>query len=254
MYSPRGRPAAWVQAFASQKRAALAVSVADSLLSLMTFVLLPSIAVAVASFDASLFNISASEAALLDPQQRLMLECALEVVTSPAGVAGTAAGDAASRLAPPPLPGKSKLFGGSAGAAAGSPTAAGTNDTGVFVGASYAEWVSLLHQQQQHQSTYTASGSGLSVIAGGSFITSTAQTGCFHVCATVGCFEHLGLPPPGAGRIAFLFGFSGPATVTDTACSSSLVALASAHNALMLGVCKSAIRWAWNTGRCIACT
>ena len=73
--------------------------------------------------------------------------------------------------------------------------------TGVFVGASYAEWSLLQQQHRVPQSTYTASGSGLSVLA---------------------------------GRISYMFGWCGPATVTDTACSSSLVALSSAHNCLQV--------------------
>ena len=40
--------------------------------------------------------------------------------------------------------------------------------------------------------------------------------------------------------MSYVFGWTGPATVTDTACSSSLVALSSAHQSLQVG-----------SGRCV---
>jgi acyl transferase domain-containing protein len=44
-----------------------------------------------------------------------------------------------------------------------------------------------------------------------------------------------------AGRVSYLYNFSGPAVAIDTACSSSLVATAQAHGALALGICPSAL-------------
>ena len=106
----------------------------------------------VTGFDSALFAIGSSEAALLDPQQRLLLEAVWEAA------AGSSIMPRSSSDTPRSRPAKLK-----AGAGAGSAPAA---DTGVFVGASYAEWMLLQQQQHLPQSTYTASGSGLSVLAG----------------------------------------------------------------------------------------
>eukprot|EP00887_Chlorella_sp_A99_P003362 scaffold26.g3362.t1 len=166
-----------------------------------------------ASFDASLFRVSASEAALLDPNQRLMLECAWEAVaaspaTAPTSAVGSRAG-AASRLGGGPAPSGLAPWPGTTKPASSLPHGPPPpNDTGVYVGASYAEWTMLLQAHAQGHSSYAASGGNLSVVS---------------------------------GRISFLFGFSGPAVVTDTACSSALVALSSARNALRLGVCRTAV-------------
>lgn len=130
------------------------------------------------AFDAGLFGISAAEAALADPQQRLLLEAAWEVA-------------AASGLLAAPATG--------ARAAAAAQKAAPT--VGVFVGASHAEYLSLMSSAAA-LSTYTASGGSLSVLA---------------------------------GRVSYAFGLQGPSLVADTACSSSLVALSIAHNSLMVG-------------------
>ena len=144
-----------------------------------------------ASFDRDLFGIASSECLLLDPQQRLLLEAAWETASTSSLVQ--------QKLQPQP---------GKGAAAAGNSSGSGRRilqshlTTGVFVGASYAEWALLQQQHRVPQSTYTASGSGLSVLA---------------------------------GRISYTFGWCGPATVSDTACSSSLVALSSAHNCLQVG-------------------
>ena len=99
-----------------------------------------------------MFGIGSSEAALLDPQQRLLLEAAWEAAAGSSTMPRSSSGTPGSR------PAKLK-----AGAGTGP---AATADTGVFVGASYAEWLLLQQQQRLPQSTYTASGSGLSVLAG----------------------------------------------------------------------------------------
>jgi acyl transferase domain-containing protein/3-hydroxy-3-methylglutaryl CoA synthase/enoyl-CoA hydratase/carnithine racemase/NAD(P)-dependent dehydrogenase (short-subunit alcohol dehydrogenase family)/acyl carrier protein len=49
-----------------------------------------------------------------------------------------------------------------------------------------------------------------------------------------------------AGRISFLFGFTGPCSTIDTACSSSLVALHYARRSLQLGECSVALVLAVN--------
>jgi hypothetical protein len=53
----------------------------------------------------------------------------------------------------------------------------------VFVGASYAEWMLLQQQQRLPQSTYTASGSGLSVLAGAPIMLCTAKLPIVHIPA-----------------------------------------------------------------------
>lgn len=140
------------------------------------------------AFDAGLFSISSAEAALMDPQQRLILECTYEALQgstfADAGAAPALPSAAAKPAAKVRAPGK-------------PPDAP---DVGVFVGASYAEYLQLA-VAVGGLSTYTASGGSLSVLA---------------------------------GRVSYLFGFRGPSTVTDTACSSSLVALGAAHSALLV--------------------
>lgn len=90
--------------------------------------------------------------------------------------------------------------------------AAAAAEVGVCVGASYAEWALLQQGQGVAPGAYTASGSALSVLA---------------------------------GRISYVFGWTGPATVSDTACSSSIVALSGAHNSLQVRGAGVASGVAW---------
>jgi 3-oxoacyl-(acyl-carrier-protein) synthase/acyl carrier protein len=132
-------------------------------------------------FDPVLFRINPSEALFMDPQQRILLECTYE----------------AFQIA------SHQKFRRNVK----------DNQVGVYVGASYPEYMQLAATANKDTSTYTASGGSLSVIA---------------------------------GRISYVFGFSGPCALVDTACSSSLVALSGAHNALRLGQCTMAVAGAVN--------
>lgn len=135
----------------------------------------------VSEFDPELFGINPSESIYMDPQQRLLLECTFEAfqIASPQNLKHN------------------------------------VKDTrvGVYVGASYPEYMQLAARANKDTSTYTASGGSLSVIA---------------------------------GRISYVFGFSGPSALVDTACSSSLVALSGAHNGLRLGQASMAVAGAVN--------
>jgi len=135
----------------------------------------------VSEFDPELFRINPSEAIFMDPQQRLLLECTFEAFQ-------TGSHQKMKR---------------------------NVKDTqvGVYVGASYPEYILLAARANKDTSTYTASGGSLSVIA---------------------------------GRVSYVFGFSGPSELVDTACSSSLVALSGAHNGLRLGQASMAVVGAVN--------
>ena len=135
----------------------------------------------VSEFDPEMFGINPSEALFMDPQQRLLLECTFEAFQ---------------------IASHQKLK-----------RSVKDNQVGVYVGASYPEYMQLAATANKDTSTYTASGGSLSVIA---------------------------------GRVSYVFGFSGPSALVDTACSSSLVALSGAHNALRLGQSSMAVAGAIN--------
>ncbi|WP_329110176.1 amino acid adenylation domain-containing protein [Micromonospora sp. NBC_01699] len=126
------------------------------------------------SFDAALFRISPREAAQMDPQHRLLLHAAHEAMLdsgyAPAGLAGSR--------------------------------------TGVFVGLSGADYLSLLGPGSPEMGDHFLIGNVASIAA---------------------------------NRISYLYDLHGPSAVYDTACSSSLVAIHRAARALQHGDCELAL-------------
>lgn len=127
-------------------------------------------------FDAEFFGIAPKEAERLDPQQRLLLEVTWEALEM--------GGIAPDRLA-------------------------GSN-TGVFLGASFADYATLQVAAggMDEMSAYDGTGNALSVAA---------------------------------GRLSYFFGLHGPCMSIDTACSSSLVAISRAVQSLRSGECDAAL-------------
>lgn len=126
------------------------------------------------AFDAGLFRISPREAAQMDPQQRLLLHAAHEAVLDSGQVPAALAG----------------------------------SRTGVFVGLSGTDYLSLVGPGSPEMGDHFLIGN---------------------------------VPSIAANRISYVFDLHGPSSVFDTACSSSLVAVHRAARALQQGDCELAL-------------
>eukprot|EP01028_Stygiella_incarcerata_P001284 TRINITY_DN1211_c0_g1_i1.p1 TRINITY_DN1211_c0_g1~~TRINITY_DN1211_c0_g1_i1.p1 ORF type:complete len:6166 (-),score=1589.85 TRINITY_DN1211_c0_g1_i1:110-16939(-) len=130
----------------------------------------------VETFDSRFFGITASEAVLMDPQQRIVLELCWEALEN-AGI---------------------------------PPSAAKGTQMGVFIGIANSGYARRAMECAgwAAASSDTSTGNSLSILS---------------------------------GRVAYVFGFEGPALSIDTACSSSLVAIHTACQSLRSGECVSAL-------------
>ncbi|HEX6095134.1 MAG TPA: GNAT family N-acetyltransferase, partial [Thermoanaerobaculia bacterium] len=126
------------------------------------------------AFDESFFRMSPREAQMTDPQQRILLELAWACLENAA-------------VLPEALKGTS---------------------TGVFIGASNADYSRLIQEAGLEIEAHYATGSALAALA---------------------------------NRISYFFDLSGPSLLIDTACSSSLVALHAAMRSLRAGECPAAL-------------
>lgn len=116
-------------------------------------------------FDAGIFGIPASEVALMDPQQRLLLESAFCSLTQ------SSARSENSETSSTALSGATLGSTMSSGASARSvPATANQGNVGVYIGISYNEYGPMAGAAAGGVSTYTATGSSLSVAAGSTLL------------------------------------------------------------------------------------
>jgi acyl transferase domain-containing protein len=125
-------------------------------------------------FDPAVFGISPREAVQIDPQQRLLLQLTWEALE-----------DAGIR-----------------------PSSVAGSETGVFIGASQADYGDAFFYDPAVSDAHSATGTAVAILA---------------------------------NRISYIYGLHGPSITTDTACSSSLVALHQAMEALHSGRIETAI-------------
>lgn len=144
-----------------------------------------------------------SEAFLLDPNQRMLLMQGAELLRAAAGDSDKRRGASTDCAAPFDSWGGEEGLGSGRvpgllpGLGSGRPAGAGGDAlVGVFVGVSFAEYAGMVAKHVGRTTTFTATGTSLSV---------------------------------NAGRLSYAFGLKGPSVAIDTACSSSLVAVASAR-------------------------
>lgn len=125
-------------------------------------------------FDAAFFNLSSREANLMDPQHRLFLKEAWNVIED----------------------------------AGYDPYALSGEEVGVFVGAEFNDYQTLIAEQKTLSHGYLATGNSFALLA---------------------------------NRVSYFLNFHGPSETIDTACSSALVAVHRAVNALRNKECSIAI-------------
>lgn len=131
------------------------------------------------SQDMGFFGISAKEAELMDPQQRILLELAWEALES-AGI---------------------------------RPSTWSGTDTGVYIGASHADYRELAGREALTPEAYVGTGTAPCILA---------------------------------NRVSYYFNFKGPSYTVDAACSTSLFAVAEGANAIARGDCEQALVGAVN--------
>ena len=116
-------------------------------------------------FDAGLFSVSTAEAALMDPQQRLLLEsayCSMASLRADDSSLGSTMNTTLGRTGKSMGADSTMRSAKSTGRMRSSPQ----SNVGVFIGISYNEYGPMAGAITGAASTYTATGSSLSVAAG----------------------------------------------------------------------------------------
>ena len=154
----------------------------------------------IAGFDAQFFGISPREALLMDPQQRLALEVTWEAIER-AGIV---------------------------------PSALRGSRTGVFLGSTGGDYMASLVQADGGYQSSALTGDAPGA-AGDDMHVHGDQTTAVPYIPDDSDATHMmtgSMSSVMSGRLAYAFGFAGPAITVDTACSSSLVAIHQACQSL----------------------